>query len=295
MKKSFLIVIVVLLLITGCSTEEQSTNNSENLLVYTSFYPLYFLADEIGGENIDLKIVVPNDVDSHGYEPSMNKLKDLERAQVFIYNGSGFESWADRLIGSIIEEEITINASDSVDIIMKDGRPDPHIWLNPDNMIKIGEKIKERFVSLDQDNKEEYEENYNEMSSKLKELDNRFLNELENKKKGSIIVSHEAFDYMAERYGFEQISVAGISPEQEPGPGTIANIIETAEDEDYEYIFLETLVNSKTVRVIADETGLEILKLNPIEGLTEEEQAKGKDYISIMEDNLKNLKKALVK
>lgn len=295
MKKLIIIFTIITLLITGCSSRDISKeSDGDKLLVYTSFYPLYFLADEIGGTNIDLKMVIPSGVDSHDYEPSMKQLKEIEQAEIFIYNGADFESWADKLIGIIVDEEKTLKASETVELISDNGISDPHIWLNPENMNIIGKKIKDRFILIDEKNKDEYEKNFNELSKRLITLDNQFMDELKNKKKDTILVSHSAFAYMAERYNFHQLSVAGISPEQEPSPRTIANIIEIVEREDYEYIFLETLANPKTVDIIAEETNLKTLILNPMEGLTEEEQNKGEDYISIMEKNLENLKKALV-
>lgn len=264
------------------------------MVVYASFYPLSFLADEIGGDNIELRTVVPNGVESHDYEPSIRQLRDIENAQLFIYNGANFESWADKVVGNIIDKDRTINASELVDLIMVDNNPDPHIWLSPENMIKIGEAIKDKLILLDKTHKEDYENNFNDLASRLRELDNKFSEELSQKKRESIIVSHEAFTYMAERYGFKQIPVTGISPEQEPSPKTVAELIEIAKRENHKYIFLETLASPKTVQVIAKETGLKILTLNPVEGLTEEELRNGKDYISIMEENLENLKKALV-
>lgn len=295
MKKLIIIFTIITLLITGCSSRDISKeSDGDKLLVYTSFYPLYFLADEIGGTNIDLKMVIPSGVDSHDYEPSMKQLKEIEQAEIFIYNGADFESWADKLIGTIVDEEKTLKASEAVELISDNGISDPHIWLNPENMSIIGKKIKDRFILIDEKNKDEYEKNFNELSKRLITLDNQFMDELKNKKKDTILVSHSAFAYMAERYNFHQLSVAGISPEQEPSPRTIANIIEIVEREDYEYIFLETLANPKTVDIIAEETNLKTLILNPMEGLTEEEQNKGEDYISIMEKNLENLKKALV-
>lgn len=295
MKKLVIILFSILIIVVGCSSKEDSNyTESGKMLVYASFYPLYFLADEIGGDNIDLRMVVPNGVDSHDYEPSMNQLKEIENAQLFIYNGANYESWADKVVGNIIDEKRTINASQLVDLNVIDGNPDPHIWLNPDNMIQIGKAIKEKLVSLDEKNKDEYEKNFNELSDRLRELDNRYFEVLKDKNKDSIIVSHAAFGYMTERYGFNQIPVSGISPEQEPSPKTIANLIETARNKNHEYIFLETLASPKTVQVIAEETNLQILTLNPIEGLTEEQLKNGEDYISLMEDNLENLKKALV-
>src|SRR5690606_266186 len=128
--------------------------------------------------------------------------------------------------GNIIDKDRTINASELVDLIMVDNNPDPHIWLSPQNMIKIGEAIKDKLVLLDEAHKEEYENNFNSLTSRLRELDNKYSRELSQKKRESIIVSHEAFTYMAERYGFKQIPVTGISPEQEPSPKTIAELIE---------------------------------------------------------------------
>lgn len=295
MKKIIIVLITLSLIAVGCtSTKDSSNNGSGKMVVYASFYPLSFLADEIGGDNIELKTVVPNGVESHDYEPSIRQLRDIENAQLFIYNGANFESWADKVVGNIIDEDRTINASELVDLIMVDNNPDPHIWLSPENMIKIGEAIKNKLILLDETHKEDYENNFNNLASRLRELDNKFSEELSQKKRESIIVSHEAFTYMAERYGFKQIPVTGISPEQEPSPKTIAELIEIARRENHKYIFLETLASPKTVQVIAKETGLQILTLNPVEGLTEDEIKNGKDYISIMEENLENLKKALV-
>lgn len=295
MRKLIIILFSIMLIIVGCSSEANlNSNGSEDNLVYVSFYPLYFLADEIGGDHIDLRMVIPNGVESHEYEPSMQQLKDIEKAQLFIYNGAGFESWADKVVGNIIEEDRTINASESVHLIMEDNNPDPHIWLSPQNMIKIGETIKDRLVLMDAANKDEYERNFNELASRLMELDNKYFEELKDKSKDSIIVSHAAFTYLADRYGFEQIPVAGISPEQEPSSKTIADLIEIVKNDNHEYILLETLASPKTVQVIAEETNLQVLTLNPIEGLTEEDITNGEDYITIMEKNLENLKKALV-
>lgn len=295
MKKVFLVIIAIVLLLTSCTTGKKANNDEgEKPIVYASFYPLYFLADEIGKDNIDLRIVIPNGTEPHDYEPSVKQLNDIEKADIFIYNGAGLESWADKLLEAIIDEKKIISASEEVELNKIDGVADPHIWLDPYNMDKIGKRIKEGFIALDSKNKEEYENNYKELSGKLRKLDNDYSMALKDKKKDKILVSHAAFGYMADRYKFDQIPVAGISPEQEPSPKTIANIIDLAKKNEIKYIFLETLASPKTVSVIAEEANLEILTLNPIAGLTEEEQKNGEDYISIMEKNIESLKKALV-
>lgn len=293
MKKISLILVLILLL-TGCKAGEKPNDDEEKLMVSTSFYPLYFLTNEIGGQNIDLSIVIPAGAEAHDYEPSIKQLKEIEKTDLFIYNGAGFESWTDKLLETLLDEDQTIEASEEIELIKIDKVADPHIWLDPTNMDSIAERIKERLIDLDEENKEEYEENYQQLSNKLKKIDKEYSQTLENKKRDTILVSHAAFGYMAERYGFNQISVLGINPEHEPSPGTIADIIEIAREENFNYIFLETLTSPKTVEVIAKEAGLETLILNPIGGLTKEEEKEGEDYISIMEKNLKNLKKSLV-
>lgn len=296
MKKLLAFVLLITIVFTGCTKDKNTNNkNEERLLVYVSFYPMYFLAEEIGGDFVETKTVVPFGVDSHDYEPSMDQLRELTNAQVFIYNGANFESWVEKLINSVIEEDKTINASKYCELIEEDGVADPHLWLDPENMIKVAEVIKDKLIELDGKNRVNYEENYESLKKRLMDLDNKYFEELKDKKNDSIIVSHRAFGYMANRYGFKQIPVAGISPDQEPSPRTIANIIDLISEKNYNYIFLETLASPKTVEVIAEETNLEILVLNPIENLTEEEIESGEDYITIMEKNLENLKKALVK
>ncbi|NLX62485.1 MAG: zinc ABC transporter solute-binding protein [Tissierellia bacterium] len=296
MKRLLVFLILIMLVLTACTSKEKTINdNEEGILVYTSFYPLYFLAEEIGGDLVEAKTIVPFGVDSHDYEPSMDQLKELTEADIFIYNGANFESWVDKIIDSIVEGNKAINASKYCDLIVEDGVVDPHLWLDLENMIEVGLVIRDRFIELDEKNRVYYEENYENLKERLVKLDNKYIEELKDKRNDSIIVSHKAFGYLARRYGFNQIPVAGISPDQEPSPKTIANIIELIDEKKHDYIFLETLASPKTVEVIVEETNLEVLVLNPIENLTEEEIESGQDYITIMEKNLENLKKALVK
>ena len=111
MKRLFLTFISIALLLTGCTTGEKAKKSgNEKLIVYASFYPLYFLADEIGKDNIDLRIVIPNGTEPHDYEPSVKQLNDIEKADIFIYNGAELENWADKLVETILDEQKTIIA-----------------------------------------------------------------------------------------------------------------------------------------------------------------------------------------
>ncbi|AFS77963.1 ABC transporter zinc-binding lipoprotein ZnuA [Gottschalkia acidurici 9a] len=312
-KRVFLLLTSLILLLAGC-TSEKSSNDIENenikndkIKVTASTYPMYYVANEIGKDKIDLNLLVPAGVDPHEYEVSLKEIKDLEQIDLFIYNGSGMESWGEKISNNLKnKDKDIINGSDYVELLNIEeseeheehehdhGEKDPHIWLNPLNLDKIGKKVKEELIKLDKENQEVYEKNYLELSEKLKSLDNKYTETLKNKKDNTILVSHEAFGYLANRYGLEQIAVTGITPNSEPSPKTLAKLINVSKEKNIKYIFFEVLTSPKSVEMLAKEAKLEVLVLNPIGGVTKEQFDKGIDYVDLMEENLANLKKALV-
>jgi zinc transport system substrate-binding protein len=173
------------------------------------------------------------------------------------------------------------------------GEYDPHVWLNPMNVMKQAENIKNAFVKADEANKDFYEANFNEYADKLKALDEKYKQELSNTKRKEIVVAHGAFGYLANRYGLEQVAITGLSPQEEPSAAKMVEISKFAKEYNLKYIFFETLTSPRLAQVLADEVGASTLVLNPLEGLTQEEINAGKDYIVVMEENLAALKKAL--
>ncbi len=172
---------------------------------------------------------------------------------------------------------------------------DPHVWLDPMNMKKIAETIKDELVRIDPANRDFYNENHSEYSIKIDELDREYKERLAKKDNEIIIVSHAAFAYLARRYDFEQYAISGIASHGESTPGNIASLIKVAERNDLKYVFKEKQVSNRTVQVLADEANMEVLNLDPFIGLTKEEIRNNEDYFSIMRKNLENLEKALVK
>ncbi len=295
MKKLLIIILVISLFMTACQPKVEEVKN-DNIVIYTSFYPLSFLVDRIGADSVNLSTVIPQGVEAHGYEPSNNILKEFHNTDLFIYNGLGLEPWAEDLINANDNKNMEVlNASDYVDVIEGEKGADPHIWLSPKNMIIIGEKIKDKLIEVDETNREIYNSNFEELKGELEKLDGEYNSRLSIKKHSEILVSHKAFSYMSREYDFEQLSVAGISSEEEPSAKNIADLIDISKEKDIKYIFLETLTNSKAVEIISKEANLEVRELNPIEGLTDEELNNKEDYISIMYKNLDALEEALVK
>lgn len=315
--KIFIFLIIISLILIACAGKSNRITKTEGfdsegdrLKVYTSFYPYYDFAKKVGGNSVDVYTVIPSGTEPHSFEPSPKVIAQLEEADVFIYNGLHMEAWIDGVLNLLEGKDIhTIDASQVVEVITYDGivshvddenhhnhgQYDPHIWVDPLNAIYISERIKDTFVDVDSENKYIYEENFKEFKEKLEKLNTAFEEGLKDARERKIIVSHSAFGYLAKRYNIEQIPVAGISPHAEPSPKRLAELTKIAKDNKLNYIFLEALASVKTAEVLAKEANLEILTLYIVEGLTEEQENDGEDYISLMYKNVEVLKKALVK
>ena len=315
MKNEFKLVIfslAILLILTACQGTPQK---KEELTVHTSIYPLYEVAKKVSGNNLNVKLVVPNGAELHSYRPTPKEIAEIEKTDLFFYNGVGLEPWAEKIEDNLSGSEAKmINISRHVNLIDytkqhtinkgsqdknhtdkgKHKQYDPHLWLDPINMKLIAQKMREEFSSLDPAHKETYQENYNKFAQKINKLDQEYESTLAKQEQNYILVSHAAFGYLAKRYGFKQLSVTGIAPHEEPSPGVLADLTTQAKKYDLEYVFMETLASPKTVNILAQEADLEVLELNPAAGLTKEEQESGVDYFTLMDRNLDNLRKALV-
>lgn len=308
---SLCIGIFMLVALNGCSKESIQDNKSkeDKIIVYSSFYPMYDFTKNIGKDKIELKTIVPSGVEAHDWEPSAKLITQMKDADVIVYNGLEIEPWVDKLVSAIDNDKlVVVEASKGVNLLKGDehteerevkgkehphGEYDPHVWLDPINAIKQSENIKDALIKVDGKNKDFYESNYKEFSNKLKALDNKYKNGLTNLKTNEIVVAHSAFGYLTNRYGLKQIAVSGLSPQEEPSVTKMAEITKIAKEHQLKYIFFETLTNPKLAQVLAKEVGAKTAVLNPIEGLTKEDIKSERDYISIMEENLDTLKRAL--
>ena len=318
-KNKFNLIILMFLLVSIMAGCQPAPKEKADNIVYTSIYPLYEVANKISGEKLTVKLVVPNGTELHSYRPTPKQLANLEGANLFFYNGLGLEPWADKVVSNLENADTNpINIRKHVNLIrfnksndQEDNNQhehshqesntqhhenyDPHLWLDPLNMKLIAEKMKEEFEKIDPENKAIYQKNYQKFIKEIKQLDQAYKEALSNKDQDQILVSHAAFGYLANRYNFKQLAVTGVAPHEEPSPGVLAELTTRAKNHNLEYIFMETLASPKTVNILAQEADLQVLKLNPVAGLTKEQQKAGEDYFSLMYQNLENLQKALVK
>lgn len=170
---------------------------------------------------------------------------------------------------------------------------DPHTWVSPKNARIEAKNIKDALVKADEKNKDYYEENFKKFDNDLKALDDEFSSEISKLPNKTVVVQHEAYGYMMRDYGLKQKGIQGLSPDSEPDPSRMKEIVNFAKANNVKVIFFEELISPKVAQTIAKEVGAEAKVLNPVEGLTKEQLDKGEDYISVMKQNLQELKNAL--
>ena len=297
-------------LLTGCGTQPADTAAGDGRLrVLTSFYPMYDFACKIGGDCIDVTNMVPSGTEPHDWEPSTNDLKNLEKADVFIYNGADMEPWADDLLVSRSDTLHVVETSENVELRTTDGEHehahehegadhhhgdfDPHVWLDPENAKIEMEAIRDALCAADPENSTVFQSNYEKYAAELDALDAEFREKLAPLPNRTIVVAHEAFGYLCDAYSLTQVGIEGLSPDSEPDPGRMAEVIDFVREHSISTIFFEELVSPKVAEAIASETGAQAKMLSPLEGLSDEQAAAGADYFSVMHDNLAALMEAL--
>jgi zinc transport system substrate-binding protein len=300
--------------LAGCSIAStgKTADTTAKIKVVASFYPMYEFAKQVGKEKVDVKVLVPAGVEPHDWEPSPQDVAAIQTAKVFVYNGAGFEHWVAKTLKNVQNPAlIPVETSQGIELLQatdenehghgteaqghvpSEEEKDPHVWLDPVYAQFQVKAIRDALIKADPVNQNYYETNAEQYIAKLAALDKEFQEATAKAQHKEFITSHAAFSYMAKRYGLEQIPIMGMAPHVEPTPERLKSLIEEAKEHHIKYVFFETLVSPKVADILAKEAGANTLVLNPIEGLTQEDLTKSKDYISLMQENLTNLKLAL--
>ena len=304
MKKILLALLSVITMISAvaCSSGNNTAKDNGKINVYTTVFPVYDFTRNIGKDKININYVVPPGVEPHDYEITPKLMKDIQNSDLLIKNGLGLDSFADK-----IESENKLQIVDASEGIKpltyneeqnhenegnnshNHGQYDPHVWLNVDLAMKECENIKNALIKADEKNKDFYEKNYNEYIEKLKKLKSDYDKNLKDKKNKSIIVSHGAYGYLCDEYKINQISITGISPNQEPSLSKISEISNYAKKNNIKYILFDGLVNPNVAKTIADEANIKTTVLYSIDNISKKDFDNNKDYISLMNKNLETL------
>ncbi len=282
------LILVALILLAGLGAgcgggAEDGGSEGGRLSVVASFYPLVDAARAVGGDRIDVANLTPAGVEPHDIELNPRQLDRVADADLVLYLGGGFQPAV---------EEAVRRARRAVDLRsgLTGAEPDdPHVWLDPGLFAQVVDGIEAALVEVDPAGAEGYASRAADYRGRLVELDGELRDGLATCGQRTIVTSHQAFGYLARRYGLEQVAISGLSPDAEPDPRRLAELTDLVRSRGVTTIFTEELVSPKVAETLAREAGVETAVLNTIEGVEDDDE----DYFSLMRENLAALRTAL--
>ncbi|MFE2986709.1 metal ABC transporter substrate-binding protein [Streptomyces sp. NPDC059262] len=293
--------------LSACSASSGDGRNSDGkLAVVASFYPMQYLAEQIGGDHVAVTNLTKPGQEPHDLEISAKQTAQLQDAGVALYlkglqpavddaiQQSGIKAKVDAASLTHLEEhgtEVGGHAEEHDHEHGGEGGRDPHIWLDPVKYAEVAEGVGKAFEKADPDHAAAYKKNTAALVGKLDGLNTRFEDGLKNTDSKVFITTHAAFGYLAERYGLTEEAISGLDPESEPSAARVKDLQNMAKADGVTTVFYETLVSDRTAKTLAGDAGLKTDVLDPLEGITD--KSKGDDYIQVMESNLKALQTAL--
>ena len=276
----------------ACGDSASSGGGEARPLVIAAFYPLQFVAQEVGGPAIEVRSLTQSGVEPHDLELSASQIRELGEADLVVFVGEGFQpALEDALAGLDSNRQFDALAGEELlEGENEEGQQtlDPHVWLDPSILAAIVDEMAARLSELDPDHTEMFSENAESLQSDLRELDEEFSSGLANCRSREIVTSHAAFGYLAARYDLKQVSISGIDPEAEPTPARLADVATFVKEHHITTIFFEELAPPDLAQTLARETGVRTDVLSPLETPPD-----NGDYLSEMRLNLKRLETAL--
>ncbi len=287
--------IIIIVLAFGLVRREFVQPPSEpvgTIKVVATFYPLAYFAQAIGADHVAVTTIVPPGVEPHEFEPSARDTQRVQGAKIFLTNGGDVDGWADSFKKLMTTHGGTVVAMNEV-LVDIDLNKDPHIWLDLVYAAREVRAIRDALVTIDPVHKDTYNQNAEMLTERLAKLDEDYRSGFSQCPNKEIIVSHDAFQFLNRRYGLVVDAITGISPHEEPSAKALADLSTLATSKHITTVFFETLVSPKLAETLAKTVGAQTMELNPIEGVSLQDQQMGKNYETIMQTNLDHLKRAL--
>jgi zinc transport system substrate-binding protein len=271
-------------LLAGCGGGDGGGSGGGRVQVVASFYPLVDATRGVGGERVDVTNLTPVGVEPHDVELNPRQIDRVAAADLVLYLGGGFQPAV---------EDAVRRASRAVDVragLTGTDETDPHVWLDPVLFAKLVDTIEAGLIDVDPAGADAYRSGADAYHRRLAELDAEYQAGLADCDRRVIVTSHEAFGYLARRYGLEQMAISGLSPDAEPDPRRLAELTDLVRSRGVTTVFTEELVSPRVAETLAREAGVQTAVLSTLEGV-----AKGStdDYFSLMRSNLATLRTAL--
>ena len=292
--------------LSGCAAQKVQEEENGKLQVVATLFPQYDFARQVAGDLAQVTLLMPPGVESHSFEPTPQDMVTIENADLFIYTGDVMEPWAQSILDGVGRQEAVLDVSsgitlepDGVGDGEEDGHEhgglDPHIWTSPVLAQKMVENIRDALCEKDPGHAEDYQANAESYLEQLKALDQEFREIVSTGKRQEIVFAGRfAFHYFVKEYGLDYVAAYdSCSHESEPSARAVAEIVERIRADQIPVVYYEELVDPKVARSISEETGAKTLLLHSCHNVSKEEFERGEGYLSLMQQNAKNLREGL--
>lgn len=319
---------VLVLASCGSASGESADTADDARQVLASFYPLQYISERVGGDLVEVTSLTPPGAEPHDLELAPATVAQLESADAVVYL-SGFQPAVDAAVEQASpeyavdvsdeadlaggadehghdeaaeedahaeeekhpgeEEHAEEEHAEEEHAEEESSGTDPHFWLDPARLASAAQHVADTLSEADPENASTYASNADTLSEELLALDEEFAAGLAECEVRTVVVSHDAYGYLADRYDLTMVGIAGLEPDTEPSPARLAEIEKIVNEEGVTTIFSETLVNPAVAETLAADLGVETKVLDPLEGLVDESA----DYQQVMRENLAALREAL--
>ncbi len=282
--------VAVALLAGGCSA--QADEDAAGLTIMVSFSPLAFVAEYIAGDEAEVVNLTPAGADPHSMELSPSKFGDLQEADLVVYL-SGFQPATDDAV-DLLDDVPTVDTAEAAvaDIDGASAPPDvdldPHFWLDPMRLAYAGHQVAEALAEVEPGRATDFDDRAGELEQELSELDREYADRLAPCAGDTVVTAHEAFGYLAARYGLEQVGISGVDPETEPSPARLREVTAVIDEAEVETLFFEVNASQEVAGSLADDLGIRTDTLDPME------RPADADYLTVMRANLEALTDGLI-
>lgn len=287
--------------LAACGADAKDDGRAQ---LVASFYPAQFLADRIGGDDVSVTTLTSPGTEAHDLELTAKQVVKVNEADVVVYL-SDFQSAVDHALeGADRDGATTVDLAEGVEEVESEeaeeddhgheghhhGDEDPHVWLDPANMVTAAGHVRDALIAAEPDHRSAFEANADELIAELESLDADFTSGLAQCERRDFVTSHAAFGHLAHAYDLHQLPISGVDPQSEPSTAALATITDLVKRDGITTVFTERLASSALAETVARETGAATAVLDPIEGLSDE--TADEDYVSLMRQNLAALQKA---
>lgn len=314
MKKGIIFILIsTLLLSVGLFFVSRGSieKKSDKIVIVATLFPQYDFAKQIGGDKVDVSLLLTPGTETHTYEPTPQDIIKINNADLYLYTGKYMEPWSDRIASGVDSETKIVDVSANVNLIESEHDEqqedkeheeelehnhgyDPHIWLDPDRAIIMVNNIADALISIDSENAKYYRANADRYIAEIQNLDSDINQTIKSAKSKKVAFGGTfAYAYFVNKYNLEYVSAYDSCGEDtEPSVTNIKNVIDYMKENSINVIFYQEMSSGKIADAIARETGAKKLVLHTVHNATLDEINRGETYVTIMRKNLENLRVA---